>query len=98
MTSENVETLLLIEISDILRVTQEGQPSDIPTFIPSLSHTSGDVDMREIYRGRSRYFGKSYKQCGTCDYVRILYVSSYGFGISKIFMVEEAFDYSTIGK
>lgn len=97
-TSYNVVIALLVEISVILRIAQEGQSSDISTFVPSLSNTPGNVDLREIYRGRSRHPRQSHKQRGARGDVRVLHVSSIGTGISEILMVEEVSDHVAIGK
>jgi len=98
LQQQNFITTLLIEISDILRVTQERQSGDIPTFISPFSNTSRDVDLREIYCGWSRHLGQSHKQRGACGHVRVLHASGHGPRISEVSMVEEASNYCTNGK
>lgn len=55
------------------------------------------MDLREIYRGRTRHPGQSYKQRGARGNVRVLHVGGHGPGISEVLMVEEASNYRTIG-
>lgn len=56
------------------------------------------MDLREIYRRRSRHPGQSYKQRGACDHVCVLHVIGHGSGVSEVRVVEEAFDYRATGE
>lgn len=95
---EYAVTRLLVEISDILRVTQEGQSGDVPALVPPLADTSGNVDLREIHPGRPRYPRQPYKQRGARGHVRVLHVSGYGPGISEVLVVEKASDHVATGE
>lgn len=95
---EYAVTRLLIVISDILRVTQERQPGDIPAFVSSLANTPGDVDLREIHSRWPRHPRQPYKQRGTRGHVRVLHVSGHGPGVSEVLVVEKALDHVATGE
>lgn len=52
---------LFHKLSDIFRFAQEGESGDIFASVSSLTDSSRDMDLREIYSWGTWYFGKSYK-------------------------------------